>query len=150
MRGEHLRVCGTRSPDGGSSPHARGAQVVTRHLRHVLRIIPACAGSTANRHHLHHLRWDHPRMRGEHSWLRGELQRLQGSSPHARGALCLAPVFAWTRGIIPACAGSTPRPAGRSSCWRDHPRMRVEHASCSTCSTLNGGSSPHARGARMR
>ena len=134
----------------GSSPHARGAPRVSRpsscggkdhprmrgehkrlqiNRKKVLRIIPACAGSTRTRAprdssvsgsspHARGARdfdnleeptcWDHPRMRGEHP---------PRAEARAQGV-----------GIIPACAGST--------------GARESHSQGST------GSSPHARGAR--
>ena len=51
----------------------------------------------------------------------------KGSSPHARGALDAATLDRFTRGIIPACAGSTSTPFRRRSKSWDHPRMRGEH-----------------------
>ena len=150
MRGEHLRLrAGVVHHVGGSSPHARGARdgrgVGLLCLRDHPRmrgehwglvavpstlqgIIPACAGSTEGR------KWTR-------TW-------FQGSSPHARGALCLRqsqtnPQRDHPRmrgehhhlvmegrgdaGIIPACAGSTRRWHRPASSWGDHPRMRGEH-----------------------
>ena len=136
---------------GGSSPHARGAPI-----EHPSALVPSR---------------DHPRMRGEHCndergrvLARGIIpacagstsamlafdSRIWGSSPHARGAR--------TRG------------AGRDRRPRDHPRMRGEHhirllagrrfmgiiPACAGSTLANrcsgsreGGSSPHARGARL-
>ena len=47
MRGEHAREGQSAPPFSGSSPHARGARARSRGPRRRLRIIPACAGSTA-------------------------------------------------------------------------------------------------------
>ncbi len=139
------------SLEGGSSPHARGARGSDQgglrgfwdHPRMrgehdvkgdvtelILRIIPACAGSTdvdygttvecrGSSPHARGARWqalsrharhrDHPRMRGEHQ----------------RGAVHVDREV----GIIPACAGSTRR--------------------CRRPRGSRTGSSPHARGARQ-
>ena len=107
MRGEHTRTRAYRRSRAGSSPHARGAQFVLVIRFLVIRIIPACAGSTLVPLDGDSRVEDHPRMRGEHPllpvlWLGG-----RGSSPHARGALSLQSQDDGTYGIIPACAGST-------------------------------------------
>ena len=87
-------------------------------------------------------------MRGEHSrWPIGPRQN-RGSSPHARGALEHAVRHAVSRGIIPACAGSTLLRKRNRLLNRDHPRMRGEHAGVAMLHQLQRGSSPHARGAR--
>ena len=73
----------------------------------------------------------------------------EGSSPHVRGALgpvALAPV---ARGIIPACAGSTPQARSWTPRRRDHPRMRGEHSPGRCRLAHFVGSSPHARGAPL-
>ena len=89
-------------------------------------------------------------MRGEH--IRPCLWRHArwGSSPHARGAPHLADVDPAPRGIIPACAGSTPPMSGHTEGPRDHPRMRGEHFFNLSALHSAPGSSPHARGALGR
>ena len=52
------------------------------------------------------------------------------------------------KGIIPACAGSTPRWWIGSVPSRDHPRMCGEHFQVLTTAGVAVGSSPHVRGAR--
>ena len=73
----------------------------------LVRIIPACAGSTAAEREGGDARWDHPRMRGEHKLAVIVPFSDQGSSPHARGARRCVPGWDGMEGIIPACAGST-------------------------------------------
>ena len=73
----------------------------------------------------------------------------EGSSPHVRGALRLFRFPLDLTGIIPACAGSTIRLAGRSMCSRDHPRMCGEHQRGVRDPRTALGSSPHVRGARL-
>ena len=66
MRGEHRVDEGERACSLGSSPHARGARAPPPQTQPVIRIIPACAGSTSGRA-VRGCNWrDHPRMRGEH------------------------------------------------------------------------------------
>ena len=66
-------------------------------------------------------------MRGEHSGFVANFPYNEGSSPHARGALYQADAENEHRGIIPACAGSTPSRGTTLADPRDHPRMRGEH-----------------------
>ena len=107
-------------------------------------------------------------MRGEHRGAPEGLLVRWGSSPHARGARRRVPGHPVTRGLIPACAGSTYRkhgarlggaglipacagstrglpPRGRSE--SAHPRMRGEHTMRKARGPWLQGSSPHARGA---
>ena len=152
--GDHPRMRGEHGGGGvplphhlGSSPHARGALRRVRGPVAVLRIIPACAGSTRFTHSATFTSRDHPRMRGEHWTPRPRLTETRGSSPHARGAPRAARHVRGREGIIPACAGSTS--AARTT-WipsRDHPRMRGEHGWWVLIILLALGSSPHARGA---
>ena len=148
MCGEHLSFMAFLMVSAGSSPHVRGARhhlhkIATRH-----GIIPACAGSTFNASFGALQNRDHPRMCGEHQCMfPGQVPR-RGSSPHVRGALQLRGSRTDARGIIPACAGSTPRRrTGTGKEW-DHPRMCGEHYGDSDFVNELEGSSPHVRGAR--
>ena len=86
MRGEHIRKVYTMDFEKGSSPHARGARVMSSSGAEPSRIIPACAGSTRTCGRRPRPTWDHPRMRGEHAVLFAMAAVALGSSPHARGA----------------------------------------------------------------
>ena len=66
MRGEHCLTPPARRLVLGSSPHARGAQIVGVVHPIAAGIIPACAGSTRSSHSKSISARDHPRMRGEH------------------------------------------------------------------------------------
>ena len=93
---------------------------------------------------------DHPRVRGEHRAHVPGLKWRLGSSPRARGALSGLVRSTRTIGIIPACAGSTPR-RRRSRFWPwDHPRVRGEHQAGVPEHEATEGSSPRARGAPAR
>ena len=148
MRGEHPSLKAHQSASWGSSPHARGALNHRRRVIDVLRIIPACAGSTTACSFTIPTQRDHPRMRGEHFTRLNDGSIFWGSSPHARGALnhrrCVIDVLR----IIPACAGSTRYPERLSAGCRDHPRMRGEHHRRAQHKRILWGSSPHARGAQ--
>ena len=86
-------------------------------------------------------------MRGEHQIRGGSENARVGSSPHARGAQSTGRTHNLTTRIIPACAGSTRRPACRPASPGDHPRMRGEHPCRRSSMSALPGSSPHARGA---
>ena len=112
---------------------------------------------------------DHPRIRGEHVQPTTREGIGQGSSPHTRGAPGPPTPTTSTRRIIPAYAGSTPRPPACTptcpdhprirgehtdcgagvSAYKDHPRIRGEHDGASRQSHQQHGSSPHTRGARV-
>ena len=127
VRGEHPDMLGVEHFAAGSSPRARGARLPAWRPGHRPGIIPACAGSTPTRCPAASRAGDHPRVRGEHiDSDEGKLLGL-GSSPRARGARLLADLLDPVRGIIPACAGSTPNVRSNKLSTGDHPRVRGEH-----------------------
>ena len=151
---DHPRMCGEHfirlaycNAFSGSSPHVRGAHDVLRLSAVNPGIIPACAGSTPG----HGRGWacgrDHPRMCGEHALANSLMVMPLGSSPHVRGALEYRQRVFKRRGIIPACAGSTPSRISADSSSRDHPRMCGEHNMQEMGRACGRGSSPHVRGA---
>ena len=87
MCGEHLSHESRADERLGSSPHVRGARLRGGGLSSISGIIPACAGSTHNRHSSSPPKRDHPRMCGEHEQSQLPPDGLKGSSPHVRGAL---------------------------------------------------------------
>ena len=111
-------------PPPGSSPLARGLQLdLTGRLRGD-RIIPARAGFTPCEHARYPRTPDHPRSRGVY---KGEFLHhpvYEGSSPLARGLLCLSSLSLRTDRIIPARAGFTWTRAMIADHLSDHPRSR--------------------------
>ena len=146
MRGEHALSMYPRARTLGSSPHARGTRSIRRTGMSRGRIIPACAGNTAEVRRRNVRARDHPRMRGEHLQVHHVSEYATGSSPHARGTLDWDIKPDGLPGIIPACAGNTRFGADRRIARRDHPRMRGEHAVAPEMTSFEQGSSPHARG----
>ena len=132
----------------GSSPHTRGARQAILPVSSLARIIPAYAGSTPRSIRVIQDRQDHPRIRGEHALDPTARSGGRGSSPHTRGAQIGGHRRAATRRIIPAYAGSTRSAPGTRSSYRDHPRIRGEHANFPYTVFRACGSSPHTRGAR--
>ena len=127
MCGEHNRGSSFGQSHKGSSPHVRGARQACDDALQESGIIPACAGSTTVGKTKLLFIWDHPRMCGEHADGNKTIQGAKGSSPHVRGALHDHRISILFLGIIPACAGSTPRHGSSPACRRDHPRMCGEH-----------------------
>ena len=107
IRGEHTYYRDQKMYDEGSSPHTRGALVLSRHRLHVWGIIPAYAGSTGPTSTTTATPRDHPRIRGEHCLHRIAMSGCLGSSPHTRGARRHRHRGVLLPGIIPAYAGST-------------------------------------------
>ena len=130
----------------GSSPHVRGTLMMALYQSAKKGIIPACAGNTGTILRIDKRLGDHPRMCGEHSSFFGSRVGGSGSSPHVRGTLLLLRLQGWRLGIIPACAGNTPRPPCTRTHTRDHPRMCGEHFSGLGTWISHQGSSPHVRG----
>ena len=113
---DHPRMCGEHRSGfnalfflTGSSPHVRGARKDSPLRRCHSGIIPACAGSTLTLLAAGECSGDHPRMCGEHHVNHHNTSISSGSSPHVRGARADGVENAGQCGIIPACAGSTPR-----------------------------------------
>ena len=131
----------------GSSPHTRGALDLDGFSPCGGGIIPAYAGSTFVVSYLGTRTADHPRIRGEHAASTHARVTSSGSSPHTRGAPDRVASSMAHAGIIPAYAGSTSGPCSDRKPFKDHPRIRGEHARSEPRSQNGGGSSPHTRGA---
>ena len=146
MCGEHALSNTMSASLVGSSPHVRGT-LLHAHFRLLpVGIIPACAGNTRRRPSSVAIPRDHPRMCGEHSDGSCGCVLSWGSSPHVRGTLERFPTRHSCAGIIPACAGNTPRIRHPRGSHRDHPRMCGEHAMSRWRPLSITGSSPHVRG----
>ena len=146
MRGVNsIRVVNSRSP-GGSSPRARGQRRCPSWPLPLLRIIPACAGSTVAPPWTTPMLPDHPRVRGVNAGPITPRSSRIGSSPRARGQrLCLDIGCAYC-GIIPACAGSTTISVVLAIVIPDHPRVRGVNWVVVWVVLGVWGSSPRARG----
>ena len=123
-RGVYTCVARTFRHSGGSSPLARGLQIVGRAYLREGGIIPARAGFTPRLLHRRGHRRDHPRSRGVYRGRRSNRSAGLGSSPLARGLLNGHGAAVPVRGIIPARAGFTPHPAPTPAPRMDHPRSR--------------------------
>ena len=88
-RGEHWAARWAARNARGSSPRARGTRWGRCPVRMRVRIIPASAGNTVRGVCAAGAGADHPRERGEHEITPVDSCSPTGSSPRARGTLCL-------------------------------------------------------------
>ena len=131
----------------GSSPQVRGARSTRRALSGIRRLIPAGAGSTTRGPRSTTSSWAHPRRCGEHSNSCQPAGTCGGSSPQVRGARARRWCPWFSRGLIPAGAGSTPPVACPVCLHRAHPRRCGEHDWAEIAAVYDRGSSPQVRGA---
>ena len=149
----HPRVCGENEvvlqgpfSQSGSSPRVRGKHpgrnvVVVEH-----GLIPACAGKTRMALRHYDSPRAHPRVCGENLPLARGKRHSHGSSPRVRGKQEGPAMGKQTVGLIPACAGKTPRvPCSHLMCPA-HPRVCGENINGLIQGIKNMGSSPRVRG----
>ena len=155
--GDHPRSRGVYQPAWASPIPPRGSSPLARGLRHLGEgvgpgrgIIPARAGFTRSPRAASSARTDHPRSRGVYPISTSTPTSPSGSSPLARG-LRRRHVFGQVvRRIIPARAGFTLSPMSRIICGKDHPRSRGVYRDGWSTRGRRRGSSPLARGLRVR
>ena len=149
-RGEHALYAFHGQPDFGSSPLARGTPPRRLHPQGSQRFIPARAGNTDWPAAPKETASVHPRSRGEHPGAGCVTMDPGGSSPLARGT---QPELVWLTDqirFIPARAGNTSRTHAGTTQRAVHPRSRGEHFSWMLEVSEDNGSSPLARGTRVR
>ena len=130
----------------GSSPRVRGRHNDRVILKRRERLIPACAGQTASATPPRPRRRAHPRVCGADSIAWTWRGSSAGSSPRVRGRR-----FRWypvrpRYGLIPACAGQTPRRKPPRAPARAHPRVCGADAVVNALPNAHQGSSPRVRG----
>ena len=113
-------------------------------------IIPARAGFTVQAYSGNMSFMDHPRSRGVYGRSCITYGYNEGSSPLARGLLYSITVNLAGCGIIPARAGFTIRSQYNGLSEKDHPRSRGVYSRYAEYAVNNEGSSPLARGLRIR
>ncbi len=150
MRGGTVRRDSRPRWGGGLSPHARGNHVLLTFTLKPQGPIPACAGEPG--HLTVHIdgAGAYPRMRGGTASV-GHVETVgQGLSPHARGNLGCARLYAAFLGPIPACAGEPSHPRPPPPWPRAYPRMRGGTYMNFLLGVFPWGLSPHARGNPVR
>ena len=145
-RGVYTSAAWAADLDAGSSPLARGLLDGRRRRRGHHGIIPARAGFTTKNAATWLNAGDHPRSRGVYLTPTRLRDFRPGSSPLARGLHRSGRRGRSWRGIIPARAGFTPDAPHQSPCGRDHPRSRGVYRAARSRRSVQGGSSPLARG----
>ncbi len=149
-RGER-RARGTiPMPRCGSSPRARGTRVHDESHLPAGRFIPAGAGNATPARSPRGSSPVHPRGRGERGHGLGAGVGGVGSSPRARGTLAGLPHQAAPDRFIPAGAGNAATSWCGADPWTVHPRGRGERATAYGAWHEVYGSSPRARGTRLR
>ena len=154
---DHPRSRGVYAPQGlydsyrrGSSPLARGLQGIRRTDDAIIGIIPARAGFTPDEWDDEIRCADHPRSRGVYPVSQARWVAIFGSSPLARGLQAGYEVTEDRSGIIPARAGFTVTVTQAPDAARDHPRSRGVYVDDLLVQKIPVGSSPLARGLRVR
>ena len=111
-------------------------------------LTPACAGTTASTPPRAPSDAAHPRVRGDDGTRVPVTNCPAGSPPRARGRLLGLDAAGGPDRLTPACAGTTPRPAGSSGTRRAHPRVRGDDLVTPDDRAVASGSPPRARGRR--
>ena len=145
-RGVYVSRARDASASHGSSPLARGLQVMAMSAHSHHRIIPARAGFTRRGSRSEPTKPDHPRSRGVYCCCTHLPSASPGSSPLARGLPPSTRTGRRPRRIIPARAGFTASGAPTASHGEDHPRSRGVYSWAVARAIGSGGSSPLARG----
>ena len=145
-RGVYVSRARDASASHGSSPLARGLQVMAMSAHSHHRIIPARAGFTRRGSRSEPTKPDHPRSRGVYCCCTHLPSASPGSSPLARGLPPSTRTGRRPRRIIPARAGFTASGAPTASHGEDHPRSRGVYSWAVAHAIGSGGSSPLARG----
>ena len=149
-RGVYTMCCGPRCATTGSSPHARGLRDGSDGDQGEGGIIPARAGFTSPPAEPQPTSGDHPRTRGVYVSPSSHASVWRGSSPHARGLPSLCISLCSNHRIIPARAGFTRPTTWPPATSGDHPRTRGVYCGLGRDRAGGLGSSPHARGLRVR
>ena len=145
-RGVYVSRARDASASHGSSPLARGLQVMAMSAHSHHRIIPARAGFTRRGSRSEPTKPDHPRSRGVYCCCTHLPSASPGSSPLARGLPPSTRTGRRPRRIIPARAGFTASGAPTASHGEDHPRSRGVYRQRGSHGLSRRGSSPLARG----
>ena len=133
----------------GSSPRVRGKQILGFKDSSQKGLIPACAGKTLYLREIGGRGRAHPRVCGENPRFSLPFLPVSGSSPRVRGKPGLGGHKDFMVGLIPACAGKTPRGCGDFQLHWAHPRVCGENYYLVRGGIATMGSSPRVRGKRI-
>ena len=130
----------------GLSPLARGGRPTLLCRLLSLRVIPACAGWTFAVSAECPADAGYPRLRGVDRGFEVFGNRIHGLSPLARGGRSYGLSAAFSRRVIPACAGWTSTGTGCASKAAGYPRLRGVDLADEARDDAVAGLSPLARG----
>ena len=147
-RGENGSTALPYSSTRGSSPLTRGKPQARCEGQRGHGLIPAHAGKTLEGLQARHMRWAHPRSRGENGCPAAGPPPMRGSSPLTRGKPADRARRLAVAGLIPAHAGKTCPWRDRPRRRRAHPRSRGENRLALRLLDSARGSSPLTRGKR--
>ena len=150
MRGENSSLKQDSVRISGTSPRARGKP--DNYSMHVVHAgnIPACAGKTLRGYPCCCQPPEHPRVRGENPAFANSIPDDVGTSPRARGKLPVTWFPLSNNRNIPACAGKTFATGDQGAWGAEHPRVRGENSNNVAVSGTRIGTSPRARGKRVK
>ena len=126
-RGENLWQDWRTNTREGSSPLTRGKPQARCEGQRGHGLIPAHAGKTLEGLQARHMRWAHPRSRGENGCPAAGPPPMRGSSPLTRGKRGARVVRRVSERLIPAHAGKTSKEPPTFWKPRAHPRSRGEN-----------------------
>ena len=153
----HPRVCGENPKDAqwveaqeGSPPRVRGKRPASGWRMSWGGLTPACAGKTSGSTGAARSAPAHPRVCGENIAERIADDGGEGSPPRVRGKRMGLRHGFRARGLTPACAGKTRRPAPVLLSTGAHPRVCGENHILDADHFVTSGSPPRVRGKRSR
>src|SRR5690606_28858433 len=111
---------------------------------------PACAGTTEGRDAAEPCGAEHPRVRGDDPAVTGAGRRTRGTPPRARGRRHSRHARYTQQRNTPACAGTTPRVAGRAATRREQRRVRGDGRAAAPPLNSPAGTPPRPRGRPQR
>ena len=129
----------------GSPPRVREPLETPQTRRLHGRITPACAGTTPLDKSVAVLMRDHPRVCGNHPNSTFSAMIVWGSPPRVREPPHQVGRREGSKGITPACAGTTHKDRERKLIIQDHPRVCGNHAGSRFPVALPVGSPPRVR-----
>ena len=145
MCGNHAAIVPSEVPMEGSPPRVREPPTMSNLNQRIIRITPACAGTTWRAWLGTNRIRDHPRVCGNHYLLKNGCPYILGSPPRVREPhtqICLPESFVR---ITPACAGTTHSAQRICQGGQDHPRVCGNHLHLLHRTTRTLGSPPRVR-----
>ena len=145
MCGNHVLADAAKNTGTGSPPRVREPHRSLELFSVVVRITPACAGTTSSQTVWHLSGGDHPRVCGNHQMWGKSFGYVPGSPPRVREPRLSRSLTSSPRRITPACAGTTWSRNRRRHRIQDHPRVCGNHWFSHRGHSTREGSPPRVR-----